>query len=133
MAAEAFSSEWAKAVREAVNASPGFRRAGTRWNQAVVFVMTGDGRDRCVLLDLRGGQCVVARTARSTDRASAPLVIAADAATWRDLLEGRTDLLRAVMGGRFSMEQGSVAGLISHVGAARELIAAAAQVRASFE
>ncbi len=127
---ELFSQEWAKALRRRINERAGYRRAGAGWDDTVAFLAdAGDGdRVRAVFLELRRGECVAARAARSRDLEAASFVIAANAATWHDLLRGRSDLLLAIMRGRFRLRRGTLAALVPHLAAARELLAAAADL-----
>jgi len=128
--AEVFSAAWAAAWREEINQSRGYRRAGARWDDTVVFVMSpdpfsGGPAERGVLLDLSLGQCRDARAATDGDRAAASFVIAADPETWRSVLAGRLDIVMAIMQKRFSLRRGTMAELLPHASAAHELLAAA--------
>ncbi len=128
---ELFSQEWAKAFRQRVNGSSGYRQAGARWDDTVAFVAEdgiGAGPAHAVFLELRRGECVAARAARRRDLDAASFVIAADAATWHGLLRGKNDLFLAIMRGRFSLRRGTLSALLPHLAAARELLATAAEL-----
>jgi len=135
--AEVFSAAWGAAWRDEINQSRGYRRAGARWDDTVVFVMSpspfADGvAERGVLLDLSLGHCRDARAASNGDLAAASFVIAADPDTWRRVLAGKLDIIMAIMQKRFTLRRGTMAELLPHASAAHELLAAARRVKAEF-
>lgn len=131
MAAEVFTEEWARDCCARLNGRDSYREAASGWTDAVVLAMAPDpalGIDapRAVHLDLYQGQCRGTRLATAADRASAPIVLSAEAAAWRELLTGTEDPVTAVMRGRLRLERGSVFVLAKYAAAAREMVAAAA-------
>jgi putative sterol carrier protein len=134
---EVFTTPWADAWREALNASEGFRRAASTWNGAVALVMHADGAtgitaQRAVFLDLLQGACRSARVATEGDLHAATFVFEASADTWRDLLGTRASPLMAIMTGRLSLTRGSLAALLPYASAANELVATASRVESLF-
>ena len=130
--AEAFTAEWAAAWRDEINHSARYRRSGARWDDSIVFVMTGDeiGGERAVLLDLSHGECRAARTASPADIRAAAFVIAAGPETWQRVLGGKLDIVMAIMQKRFSLRRGTMAELLPHASAAHDLLAAARRIEA---
>lgn len=137
MAPELFSDAWAQAWGEQMSASPAYRQAAARWEGAVVLVMEADVAlgvpvERAVCADLWHGDCRGSGEASAPERAQASVVIVAGARTWRDVLEGRTDPVFGLMSGALRLERGSVAALFPFTAAAKEMVAAARRVEASF-
>ncbi len=132
--AELFSAAWAAAWREAINASRGYRRAGARWDDTVVFLLAGDAGagERGVLLDLSLGECRAARVATAEDLEHASFVIAANTDTWRRIFGGRLDIVFAIMQKRFALRRGTLAQLLPHSSAAHELLAAARTITTEY-
>lgn len=135
MPLEAFSDEWSLACCERVNARGRFRVVGSTWNDAVILVLRAhpDGgvpEARAVFLDLYRGECRQARGATPPDFERAEFVLAAQPATWRRVLLGELDPITAVMFGKLRLEKGSLPALMPYAAAAREMVAAAAEVEA---
>lgn len=134
---EVFTSAWADAWRDTLNANAAYRRAAAAWEGAVALVMHPDGTlgipaTRAVFLDLWHGECRAARVAHDGDLATAPYVIEARAAVWRDLLTARSSPILALMTGKLSLTRGSIAALLPYATAANELVATAALVETVF-
>jgi putative sterol carrier protein len=135
VAYEAFSEAWTDAWAEAIRASDEYRQAARRWEWTVLLVMrTGpDGSgDRYAWLDLYRGECRHARPGTGADIATADFVLAADAAAWQDVLEGRLDPLAGIARGRVRLERGSMTTLAMHTAAAKALVRTAAAVETRF-
>jgi putative sterol carrier protein len=134
---EAFTPEWAAAWQDALQASEGYRRAAATWEGAVALVMHADpalgvAERRAVWLDLWHGECRAARLATEEDLLTAAYVIEAGAPIWRDLLDGRTSPVMALMTGKLSLTRGNLAALIPYAGAANELVAVASRINTTF-
>lgn len=137
MGVEVFTEEWSHACRAQLNGREGYRAAAAEWTDAVVLHMRADPAhgipsDRAVFLELQRGECRDARMASAQDLASAPIVLAADAGSWRRVLEGGMDPVAAVMSGALRLERGNLLVLARYAGAAREMLAAAAAAGGSF-
>ncbi len=126
----AFSAAWADAFRHAVNADEAYRDAGRRWADPVALIVRPgtelpDGA--AVQVELDGGACTAA-TAVPPDSVSAPFILSATLATWREIVEGRVDPIAAVTRGAVSVARGSLGTLMLHARAARSLLACAQQI-----
>lgn len=137
MPTEVFTAEWSRACCQALNARPNYAAVAADWRDAVVLVMGADpalgiDRDRAVFLDLYEGACRSTRVATPEDRASAPFVLHAEAASWRRLLSGDTDPVSAVMRGELRLERGSIMAMAMYAPAAREMLAAASEAGGVF-
>lgn len=130
-----FSDAWAAAVAAAINASPTYREAGRAWEGALLLAMLGDTpaeQDLRVLLDLHHGECRAARAATPADEAESRYVLSATRSNWQALLDGRLAPLMAILTGRLKLTKGNLAELLPFVGAAKEMMAAASAVEASW-
>jgi len=136
VAPEVFSDAWARAWGEEMSGSPAYRKAAAAWEGAVVLVMEADpalgvATERAVYADLWHGECRRAGETSPEQRAQAPIVIAAGARTWRDVLADRTDPVFGLMSGALRLERGSLFALVPFTTAAREMVAAARRVETS--
>ncbi len=127
---EVFTDQWSAACRERLNSRGRFAAVAAKWTSPVALRMRADPRlgverDRLVYLELSDGVCQLARVAQEGDRERAEFILAAEAAQWKRLLEGDLDPIPAVMTGKLKLERGTLARLLPHAPAARELIAAA--------
>lgn len=132
---EVFSAAWADAWCSTLNGSDAYRAAAARWEGDVAIVMRDDAgaMQRAVYLDLHHGTCRAARPANADEVAGARYVMEATVPVWRELLEGRTPPLMALMTNRLRLTRGSMAALLPFAAAARELVAAAVALDTSFE
>lgn len=130
MTLELFSEQWARQWRERLNESAAYRAAAAGWQGAVALVMTArdGGEPRGVYMDAEGGVCRIAREASEDDLAGAAYIFEAAPAVWREVFSGRTPPAMALFSGKLRLTRGSLAALMPHAGAARELLAAAADV-----
>ena len=137
MPTEVFTAEWSRACCQALNERPNYASVAADWRDAVVLVMGADPAlgihdERAVFLDLYEGACHGTRVATAEDRASAPYVLRADAASWRRILSGDADPVSAVMRGELRLERGSLMAMAMYAPAAREMLAAASEAGGVF-
>ena len=62
------------------------------------------------------------------DDVSAPFVLTADLATWKEILGGGTDPIMAVARGKVKLTHGSLATLMMHSRGAKALVACAQKI-----
>jgi putative sterol carrier protein len=134
---EVFTEEWARACGDQINARERYRDVAATWEWPVVLVMTADethglSGDRAFVLDLFRGACRGTRPATAGDRGEAPYVMEAGPAAWREILAGRLDPVSALMQGKLRLARGSLFVLARYTEAAKEMVAAAAQVPGTF-
>lgn len=119
-------------MREAINASQGFRKAGARWHAPVALVLQaaphlGFTRDVALLLHLEAGRCTDARVLPA-EEARADYVLRAPYPTWKALVRGKLEPMGALLKGRVHLVHGSLPRLLMHARAARVLVRCAAGV-----
>ena len=134
---EVFTDDWSRACRARLNSREGYRRVAATWRNPVILLMRADpalglAEHRAVYLDLADGECRDARVATAADFDAATYVLAADAAQWRRILDGQLDPITAIMFGKLRLEKGALASLVPYSAAAREMVAAVAEVESHF-
>jgi putative sterol carrier protein len=131
---ELFSAPWLEAWQRELNASAAYRDAAAQWEWPLILSITGEGREasdaaeRSAYLDLWHGKCREARPAVQTDEESARFIISGSIAVWRQVLDGRLEVVSAIMLRRLSLDKGSVASLLGYIGAAKALVVTASAV-----
>ena len=130
----AFTAPWAQAWREVLNQSEIYRSAAAAWEGAVALVMHAeDGAPgRAVYLDLWHGECRAAGEAGPEDLERARFVFEAPVGTWRELMEGRTTPMAALLAGGLRLTRGGLLELLPFASAAKELMAAASRMPVAF-
>lgn len=137
MAAEIFTESWAHEWCRCINANEAYRKAATRWEGAIALVMSVDSdmgipEQRAVVADLWHGDCRSAAAVAADGLESAPYVIRATPAAWKKVLDGSTDPIVGLMGGKLKLEKGGLFSLLPYAQAAKQLVASARQVETSF-
>lgn len=130
MSIPAFSPAWADALRSAVNADSEYRTAASNWANPVALVVEpgtelADGA--AVQVDLRAGACIRADSMTAAT-VSAPYVLSADLAAWKEILDGDADPITAVAYGRVRLTRGSISVLMLNARAAKALLVCARQI-----
>ncbi len=113
-----------------MNRDADYRDVAKGWSNPVALVVqpeAGATHAVAVQVDLIAGTCVSA-AALTPDEVSAPFVLSGDLAAWRDILNGRSDPIMAVVRGKVKLTRGSLTTLMLHAKAARALLACAQAV-----
>ena len=134
---EVFTEEWARACCQALNRSEAYRASAAEWEGSIVLAMQADAAhgiaaDRAVFIDAHRGECRGAHVAGDDELSTATYVLSADPATWKRLLAKETDPVGAVMQGKLRLVRGGLFALAKFAQAARDMIAAAAEVGGTF-
>ncbi len=124
----AFSTAWAEALLHAINADEAFRAAARGWTNVVALVVAEVAAvTNAVQVDLNAGTCRAA-AAVHPDEVTAPFVLAADLAIWREIIGGSGDPILAVAAGKVKLTRGSLGTLMLHSRAAKALLVCARQI-----
>lgn len=130
-----FSQDWAEALKLAINNSPAYFRASTRWDAgALAFVMEADVRHGfpqpvAVLLDLDHGVCRAAASMSIAEAIpKAAFVLEADYQHWMDVLSGKAAPLVMLMRGLLKLKKGSMTRLLPFTQSAQELVHCAQEI-----
>ena len=137
MAMEVLSEVWARACCEALNRSEAYRASAAAWEGSIVLAMSADpsqgvAEDRAVYIDAHRGECRGAWPASDDELSTATYVLRADPATWKRLLAKETDPVSAVMQGKLRLVRGGLFALAKFAQAAKDMVAAAAEVGGTF-
>ncbi len=137
MAAEIFTHEWASLWADSINANQSYKKAAATWEGAIGMIMTPDSAmgipaERIVIADLWHGDCRGARVATAAEFEETPYLISAEPAAWRSVLDGRTDPIVGLMGGKLKLAKGGLFALLPYAKAAKELVRSAIDVDTSF-
>ena len=129
-----FSDAWARAWCAGLNESETYREAAATWEGSVALIVAAgaEASSGGVFVDLARGACRAARTATPGDLDTATFVIAGAAPVWRGLLEGRTELLAALLRGQLRIVRGNLGTLLRYLAAARHMIEAATRLETDF-
>jgi len=130
------SKEWAEAFCQALNASPEYRTAASRWEGDIIFLAVnvppeaGEGGTVAMKLLLKHGQChsAEAYVGDAAARADAPYILQADYRTWLDVIAGKVQPIPAMVLGKIKVKKGSFATLAQYAPAALAMIEAARKV-----
>jgi putative sterol carrier protein len=130
-----FTTPWAEALCAAINSDESYRTAARGWTWPVALVLAADARlgfpeDVAIELQLDRGDCSGASVMSPVD-VTAPFVLRADYATWKDVVLGVLDPLVAVTKGRVTLT-GKLTTLLLHARAAKAMVACAQRVPTQF-
>ena len=130
-----FTSEWASAMRVAINANAAYKEAAAKWTWPVALVVEANaalGYPAAVAVELAldRGTCSDARVV-PPDQVKADFVLRASLDTWRALSAGTLDAVGAVSTGKVKLT-GSMMTLMMHAKAAKALVACARDVPTHF-
>ncbi len=126
----AFSPAWADAFLDAVNTDGAYRETAKGWTNPVALIVepgVGVAEGAAVQLDLQAGTCLSAGSI-TPEAVSAPFVLSADLATWKEIVGGGSDPIMAVARGKVKLTRGSLATLMIHAKGAKALVACAQKI-----
>ena len=132
------SPEWASAYKDAINTNPAYKTAGKDWTHGVVaMVVKADpslniAEDIGMLLDVHGGECRGCKLVPATDVQSAPFVIVADYARWKQVIKRELDPIKGMMQGKLKLTKGHMPTIVKYVNASRELVESTSRVEPTF-
>jgi|BEDMetMinimDraft_1075159.scaffolds.fasta_scaffold00243_7 putative sterol carrier protein len=120
------SKEWAEAYCKALSEDKAYNEAGKGWQWDVVLSVVGLpkevinqlGSDRASLkLSLREGKCLGVEffTGNVPD---APYVLEADYSTWTKVIQGKLEVVGAMLSGTIRLKRGSMVSLARYTNAA---------------
>lgn len=116
-----FEQQSADAWRKAIEESEDFQKEGRHWKTSLGLVAGARG----ILLELEKGSCRSAKALSAEETAEeADTLFSASEETWRSLIEGREDMVRAFLSGKVQVPKGDLLALAGYAGAARALLEA---------
>ncbi len=130
-----FSTEWASAYHDAINANPQYATTSKNWDHGALAmaIIFKDDTNRAVVLDLVKGECLEAKSTKLDEALSeANYVIEGDVDTWQTVLNGDIQPLMAIMRGKFKLSKGSIGKLMPFTKSAIELVNSAQTLQTDF-
>lgn len=133
------SAEWVAAYKDAINANPEYAKAGKDWTHGVVAMVVkaepdlGIPEDLAMALDVHEGRCrethlVPAREAELT----APFVVVASYAQWKQVIKKEIDPTKALMQGKLKLAKGHMPTMVKYVNASKQLVESTTRVPTKF-
>ncbi len=100
------TSEWVKALMEALNASEKYAKAAAKWEGDFYFIIEkGDGfaEEAYLYMDLQRGKCLEAFKVDDPAAKSPAFTLSAPESVWRGVLDGKIDPISAIMTRKFKL------------------------------
>ncbi len=134
MSLDLFGADWLNAWQRELNANVAYRDAAAQWEWPLILCACGeDGSQKvCAYLDLWRGECREARPAIAQDDERARFSISGSFAVWKQVLDGRLEVVSAIMLRRLTLDKGSVSSLLGYIGAAKALVVTAAALDTAY-
>lgn len=132
------SAEWCASYKEAINGNAGYKTAAKDWTHgAVAMVVTaepaiGIAEDMAMLLDLDRGTCRECRLVSRSEAETAPFVIVANYARWKEVIRGLLDPTKGMMQNRLKLTKGHMPTMVKFVTASKELVVSTQRVPTQF-
>lgn len=132
------SAEWCTAFAQAINANPGYRAAAKDWTHgAVAMVVTaepaiGIAEDMAIWLDVDRGECRSGRLVSRQEADTAPFVIVASHARWKEVIKKQLDPTKGMMQNKLKLTKGHMPTIVKYVTANKELVESTSRVPTQF-
>lgn len=139
MALDFPSAEWVAAYRDAINANPEYKKAGKDWTYGTVAMVVkaepsvGIAEDLAMLLDVHAGECRSCTLVPASEaEATAPFVVVASYAQWKQVIKKEVDPTKALMQGKLKLTKGHMPTMVKHVNASKQLVESTSRVETKF-
>ena len=123
------SEAWVLAYKDAINANPDYAKAGKDWTHGVVAMVVkaepalGIGEDLAMLLDVHEGRCRECKLLPASEgEKTAPFVVVATYAQWKQVIKKEIDPTKALMQGKLKLTKGHMPTMVKHVNASKQLV-----------
>ncbi len=132
------STDWAAAYKVAINSNPAYKLAGKDWTHGVVaMVVKADPsldlpEDVGMWLDVNQGECRDCKIVPAAEAQTAPFVIFADYARWKQVIKRELDPIKGMMQGKLKLTKGHMPTIVKYVNASRELVESTSRVDTKF-
>lgn len=133
------SEEWVAAYKDAINANAEYAKAGKDWTHGVVAMVVkadasvGIAEDLAMWLDVHEGRCRECRLLRASEaEPSAPFVVVATYAQWKQVIRKEIDPTKALMQGKLKLSKGHMPTMVKYVNASKQLVESTTRVPTRF-
>lgn len=126
MAFDAYSQEWAQALKDEINRSPKYKQAAEKWEGTVGLVVLAEPdknapQDAGVFMDLWHGEARDVKATTREEAATAEFVITGSYSRWKRVAKAELDPIRAIMTGQLKLK-GNFPTLVRYTKASQELV-----------
>jgi putative sterol carrier protein len=132
------SPEWTAAYRDAINASESYKKTGKDWTHGVVAMVVKAEpslripEDMAMMLDVHAGECRSCKLIPLTEADSAPFMVVANYAQWKQVIKREIDPTKALMQGKLKLTKGHMPTMVKYVHASKDLVESTAKVPTQF-
>jgi putative sterol carrier protein len=132
------SPEWANAYKDALNSSAAYAVAGKDWTHGVVAMVVkaeptlGLNEDMGLWLDVHGGKCLSIKLVPAAEVESAPFIIVASHARWKEVIRKELDPIKGMMQNKLKLTKGHMPTIVKYVKSSRELVETTSKVPTKF-
>jgi len=132
------SAEWCAAYKDAINANGNYRAAGRDWTHGpVAMVVTAEPsiglpEDMAMWLDVYQGQCRDCRLVSREEANTAPFVLVASYARWKEVIRKELDPTKGMMQNKLKLTKGHMPTMVKYVTASKELVESTSRVPTEF-
>jgi putative sterol carrier protein len=133
------SDEWARAYKDALNASAAYKQAGKDWTHGTVAMVVkadpalGIAEDTAMWLDVHGGECRECTLMPASKADAAAFIIVADHARWKSVIKKELDPIKGMMQGKLKLTKGHMPTIVKYVQSSRELVETTSKVPTTFK
>jgi putative sterol carrier protein len=126
VAFDAYSQEWAQALKDEINRSPKYKQAAEKWEGTVGLVVLAEPdknapQDAGVFMDLWHGEARDVKATTREEAATAEFVITGSYSRWKRVAKAELDPIRAIMTGQLKLK-GNFPTLVRYTKASQELV-----------
>ena len=118
------SLEWVNEMKDRINADAAFEKAAAKWEGSLVMNVQPDelyDKETIVWIDPYHGKIRDAKIINSLDDEKSDFVLGAKYATWKGIINGEMDSMKAMMTGKIKV-QGKLTALLKQAKASDALI-----------
>ena len=118
------SVEWLNELKDSLNADKPFQKAAAKWEGSLVMHVQADellDKETIMWIDPYHGKIRDARILNSLDEERSEFVLGAKYATWKAIINGEMDSMKAIMKGKIKV-QGKLTTLLKQTKASNALI-----------
>jgi putative sterol carrier protein len=132
------SAEWCVAFKNEINANAAFKTAHKDWTHGpVAMVVTADPaiglpEDMAMWLDVHQGSCRDCRLVSRSEAETAPFVIVASYARWKEVIRKQLDATKGMMQNKLKLTKGHMPTMVKFVTATKELVESTTRVPTQF-
>ena len=118
------SEEWLIELKDSLNADKAFEKAARKWEGSLVMHVQADellDKDTIMWIDPYHGKIRDAKVINSLDDEKSEFVLGAQYTTWKSIINGEMDSMKAMMKGKIKV-QGKLTTLLKQTKASNALI-----------